>query len=366
MTKSHSPDYFLMVIIGLLLAFGIVIRTSASAAVAYQKFNDSYYYLKRQFLLGILPGLVLLYIFSRIDYRRWKRFGPWLLALSILLLVGVFLPGFGYSYGRAHRWLKLGPIIFQPSEIVKLTFLLYLAVWLEKKGKKLNDFSYGFLPFVILLALIAGLIIAQPDIGTVGIVVFIALVVYFIAGARLYWLGVLVGGGVSVLLALIKIAPYRLARLVTFLHPNLDPMGIGYHVRQALVAIGSGGIFGLGLGHSRQKFLYLPEVISDSIFAVIAEEMGFIVTLGIIALFLFLVYRGFKIAAAAPDSFGRFLAIGITCWIVGQAIINMAAMLGLVPLTGLPLPFISYGGTSMVTTLIASGLLINISKNTIS
>lgn len=366
MTKPHQPDYLLITIIGLLLALGLVTLSSASSAVAYQKFQDTYYYLRRQFLFGVLPGLALLFLFSRIDYRRWKKFALPLIVVSLGLLAAVFLPGIGFSYGQAHRWVRLGGFIFQPAEIVKLTFLLYIASWLERKGAELNDLNFGFLPFVILLGLVSALIILQPDVGTVGIIIIMATLTYFVAGARIYWMGILVGGGASLLFALIKLAPYRLARLATFLNPELDPRGIGYHMKQALVAIGSGSLFGLGLGHSRQKFLYLPEVISDSVFAVIAEELGFIITSGIIILFIFLAFRGLRIARYAPDSFGRLLSVGIISWIVGQAVINMAAMLGLVPLTGLPLPFISYGGTALVAAMAASGILINISKHTLS
>jgi len=338
--------------------------SSVSTAVAFDKFGDSYYYFKHQLLFGVIPGLIILYILSRLNYHRWRKFAFPLLIITIGLLIAVFLPGIGFQLKGAHRWISLGGILFQPSEIAKLTFLIYLASWLESKGeRKLKDVEGGFLPFIFTLGTVMLLIILQPDIGTTGIIVLISLVVYFIGGGSLKHLLWLTMAGTGMLYFLIKIAPYRTARFTVFLHPELDPQGIGYHINQALLAIGSGGWLGLGLGHSRQKHLYLPEVIGDSIFAVMAEELGFFITLGLIALYLYLAIRGFKIARLAPDRFGKLLAAGITAWIAIQAFINIGAMVGLLPLTGLTLPFISYGSSSLVVFLAAMGILINISKH---
>ncbi len=252
----------------------------------------------------------------------------------------------------------------QPTEVLKLTIILYLACWLEKKGKGVRDFAYGFLPFIVMISIIAFLIIKQPDIGTMFIISLTAGIMFFVAGANLFQLSLVSAFGIGVLWLLIKNAPYRMARLSVLLDPSKDPGGIGYHVTQALLAIGSGGWWGRGFNQSRQKYLYLPEPIGDSIFAIIAEELGFLRTLLIIIIFMILIYRGFKIAKYAPDVFGRLIAIGITSWIAFQALINISAMTMILPLTGIPLPFISYGGSSLVTLFAAIGILLNISKQT--
>jgi len=362
--KIYKPDYILMTIIGIIIVFGLTMLSSASAAMAYQKFQDSYHFLKRQIIIGLIPGLILFFLFFNIDYRKWKKISLPLLVFSLLLLIAVFLPFIGFSHGGSRRWISLGGFVFQPSELMKLTLLLYLAALFEKRLENIKNFSYGFLPFLILLGIISLLIILQPDIGTLFIIAITATIIFFAAGGRFLHLAFLGLMSFSTLAVLIKIAPYRMARFTVFLNPEIDPRGIGYHINQALLAIGSGGIFGLGLGNSRQKFLYLPEVSGDSIFAVIAEELGFIFTTGLIILFVILTLRGFKIAKKSPDVFGKLVAVGITSWFVFQAFINIGAMLGLLPLTGLPLPFVSYGGSAMVVSLMAFGILMNISKQT--
>lgn len=348
-----------------LIVFGLVMLSSASAVVSYHKFNTSYYYVVHQMLYGLLPGAILFYIASKIDYRYWKKWAFALLVFSIVLLILVFIPGIGFEFGGARRWVEIGGIVFQPSELMKLAFLLYLATWMESKGSHtLKDFSYGFVPFLILVGIIAFLVISQPDMGTMGIIVLIAFGMYLVGGARLSHALLAVAGGAVALFALIKLAPYRLERFMTFLHPELDPLGVGYHINQALLAVGSGGWFGRGFGHSRQKFAYLPEVTGDSIFAVTAEELGFIVSVGIIGAFVFLAWRGLRIAVRSPDMYGTLIAVGIVVWVVSQAFVNIGAMLSLLPLTGIPLPFISYGGSSLVVLLTAMGILTNISRQT--
>jgi len=361
----HEPDYVLIGIFAILIIFGLIMLSSAGAAVGYERFGDSYYYLKHQFLNGLIPGLFFLFITSRVDYRLWRKIAFPLLIFSIVLLILVFIPGLSFSYGGATRWLKLGGFLFQPTEIVKLTFLIYLSAWLEKRNEKeISDFKAGLIPLLVVLGLITFLIILQPDIGTMSIIVLTSLVIYFVAGGKiihLVWLGI---SGLGLLAFLVKIAPYRAARLMTFLHPELDPQGIGYHINQAFLAIGSGGFFGRGFGQSRQKFQYLPEVTGDSIFAVIAEELGFIFVLILVGLFLSLMHQGFKMAKKTPDTFSRLLTIGIVSWFVLQAFINIGAMSGILPITGIPLPFISYGGSALVASLAAIGILINISRQT--
>lgn len=364
MTKktASQADYLFITLLGVILVFGLIMLSSASTAVAYQRFQDNYYYLKHQFIFGIIPGLAAFFILSRVDYKIWRKMAFFSLILSIFLLVAVFLPGIGFNYGGATRWIHFGSLTLQPAEIVKLAYLIYLASWMEKRENGLRNLS-GVFPFLATLGLITFLIIKQPDIGTMSIIVLTSLSVYFVAGARWKHLLGLAILGVTGIWALIKLAPYRAARLTVFLNPALDPQGIGYHINQALLAVGSGGLFGVGLGLSRQKHLYLPEVIGDSIYAVIAEELGFVFGGILIILFGLLVYQGIKIARRSPDLFSRYLALGIASWIGLQVIINVGAMIGFLPLTGLPLPFVSYGSTSMIVLLSACGIMVNISKS---
>ncbi|MFH0779503.1 MAG: putative lipid II flippase FtsW [Parcubacteria group bacterium] len=360
-----SPDYALIIAFGFLILFGLLMLTSAGAADGYQKFNDSYHFIKHQIIHGLLPGLALFFIFARINYRIWKKFTMPLLFLSLILLIIVFIPGVGATYGTAKSWINIGQFSFQPSELVKLTFLLYLATWLEKRGTQgVKDLYYGFMPFLFLIGIISGLMLLQPDLGTLAIIIFISVAVFFASGAKLkHVIGLLIAGAGAIYLLILK-SPYRAARLTTFLHPELDPQGIGYHINQAFLAIGSGGWSGRGFGMSRQKFQYLPEATGDSIFAILAEEMGFIVCLIFLGLLIFLMLRIFKIAKNAPDPFGRLLAVGIASWFIFQSFFNICSMIGLMPMTGVPLPFISYGGSALAVGLAAIGLLVNISKQT--
>jgi len=363
-TKPHKPDYILMITVFALIIFGLVMISSISVPLSQEKFGEPYHYFNHQIINGVLIGLIFWWIVQKIHYQRWKKFAFPALLLTFFLLILVFVPGIGYGHGGADRWIEFGSLSFQPSELCKLAFILYLAAWLEKKNRDLKDFSEGFLPFVAVVAFIAGLLILQPDVGTLGIIAMIALTIYFVAGAKLRYIGLLIAMGFASLWVIIKIAPYRMNRLTSFLNPEIDPQGISYQINQALLAIGSGGFLGRGLGYSRQKFLYLPEPIGDSIFAIISEELGFIGGFILIVLFSILAVRGFKIAARAPDVFGKLAATGITSWFVFQAFINIAAITALIPLTGIPLPFISYGGSALVVSLIGVGILLNISKYT--
>ncbi|MBI2484114.1 putative lipid II flippase FtsW [Candidatus Uhrbacteria bacterium] len=363
--RGGTPDYLLVGCFILLVLIGLVMLSSASSVVSFQKFDTTYYYITHQLLFGFLPGLLFCYLASRIDYHVWEGLAPIFLVLSIGLLLLVFIPGFGFEAGGAQRWAHIGPIVFQPSEVVKLTFLLYLAAWLTKrKGPEMRDLSYGFLPFVVLVGSVSLLVILQPDMGTMGIIALISAFMYVMSGAPLAHLGLIGLGGVALSYVLLQVAPYRMERLTVFLNPGLDPLGNGYHINQALLAIGSGGIFGRGFGLSRQKYAYLPEVVGDSIFAVIAEELGFILAVGLIALFVFFAMRGLRIARRAPDSFGFLISVGIVSWIIFQAFVNIGAMIAMLPLTGIPLPFVSYGGTALIVSMTAVGILINISRQT--
>jgi cell division protein FtsW len=361
--NGAQPDWYLVGLIGFLVLFGLVMLSSAGVAAGWQKFNDSYWYVKHQIIFGLIPGLVLFVILSRLDYYKLKFLAGPLLFISIGLLILVFVPGVGASWGTARSWINVFGFSLQPSEIVKLTYLIYLVSWLSNKEEKhLKDFHQGFLPFIFVLAIITVLMLIQPDTGTMLIIVATSLLVYFVAGGSYWYLAGLSGLGAAGLFLLIKTSAYRAQRLTTFLHPELDPQGIGYHINQALLAVGSGGWLGRGFGHSRQKFAYLPEVCGDSIFAVIAEELGFILSAALVVVFILLFLRALKISQKCPDSFGALLAAGIIIWFTIQAFLNIGAIVAILPLTGITLPFISYGGTSLMVCLAAAGILVNISK----
>ncbi|MEP7162922.1 MAG: putative lipid II flippase FtsW [Candidatus Moraniibacteriota bacterium] len=347
----------------MLIGIGLIMIASAGVSYGNVRFGDPYYFFKQQ-LVGLLVGFGFLFFTERVYYGTWKKFVMPIFILALVLLILVFIPGVGTTVYGAARWIELGPVSFQPSEVMKLAIILYLAAWLSGKGEaKARDFYEGFVPFLFILALVGFLVIKQPDTGTLGLIFLISLSIFFTSGASLKHVFGLVLGAFAFLAILVKLAPYRMQRFLVFLNPEHDPLGSGYQVSQALLAIGSGGLYGVGLGHSRQKFNYLPEPVTDSIFAVLSEETGLIGASLVILLFLFFAWRGLRIARRAPDAFGRLLAVGIVAWVVGQAFINVAAISGLIPLTGIPLPFISFGGTSLAVLMAAVGILLNISRH---
>ncbi|MBI4065392.1 putative lipid II flippase FtsW [Candidatus Gottesmanbacteria bacterium] len=354
--RLHRVDAFLVLIILTLAGIGILMVYNASVAIAIRDFSDQYYFVREQIKwLGI--GIVSLIVFSSIDYHRWYKLSLPLLIGALVLLLAVFIPGLGVRALGAHRWLNFGFFVVQPAEITKLILIMYLSAWFSLKEK-------GRLgAFLLLLGMVVGLIIAQPNLGTAVIIICIAILLYFLSGAPVWQFIVLIplfiigAGGLAVA------APYRFKRLTTFFDPESDPLGASYQIRQILLAFGSGGWFGVGIGKSRQKYEYLPEANTDSIFAIIGEELGFIGAAIIIGLFLLLVWRGFRIAKHAPDSFGRLLALGISSWVAIQTIINLSAMVALIPLTGVPLPLVSYGGSSLIILLSGLGILLNISRH---
>lgn len=361
--QTKLGDKMLLTIVSILLVFGLVMISSAGIIYSQTRFADPYYFFKHQFFYGVIPGSIALYFLSKLDYHFWKKVAVPLFFISIVFLILVFVPGVGSRVYGASRWIQLGPFSFQPSEMAKLAMIIYLAAWLESRGTaRIKDLFEGMLPFLGIMGLIGFLIMKQPDTGTFGVIVLASFAIFFVAGARLSHLASMGVLGMIGLWILIKIEPYRFDRILTFLDPSADPQGIGYQINQALLAVGSGGFFGVGLGHSRQKFNYLPEPVGDSIFAVIGEEVGMLGATILVILFVMLAIRGIKIAKNAPDMFGRLLATGITVWIVLQAFINISANIALVPLTGIPLPFISYGGTSLMFLMAAIGILLNISK----
>ncbi len=361
--SAHQPDYILIISFVFLIALGLIFLTSASYSKACQDFDDCYFFLKNQLLRGVLPGAFLFLFFYFLDCRILKKKAFWALILALALLIIVFIPGLGFAKGGTRSWVKIG-IVFQPSEIAKLLFVVYLAAWLSNQ-QNIKSWRNVFMPFVVSLAAVSVLIIAQPDLGTLSIICFTSLIIYFAAGGSLKQIALLITLGGAVFSAVIITSSYRLARLLTFLKPDNDPTGIGYHITQAILAVSSGGLWGKVIGFSTHKIRSLPEVTSDSIFAVIAEEGGFLLTTLMVGFFLFLAYRIFKLAKSSQDNFSRLLCIGIGSWFIIQTILNMGAMLGLLPLTGIPLPLVGYGGTSFCAFAAAFGILANISKYTI-
>ena len=359
--QAKKSDIIYLLTVLVLCLFGIVMISSSSMVLSMERYGTNYHYVLRQ-IGSLVIGLILMFITYSIDYRNWKKLALWLFLANIVLLLLVFIPGIGHKIGGASRWIGFGNFLFQPSEIVKLSFIIYLAAWLDKKGENIKQFLRGFLPFAILILFISFLIMKQPDLGTMLVIAGTAAVMFFISGADLWHLFFGLGFSAGFIVILIKAAPYRMQRLLVFLNPSLDTQGASYHINQALLAIGTGGLWGLGFGQSRQKYLYLPMAHTDSIFAIIAEELGFLRTSLVLLAFLFLGLRGFKIAKNTPDNFSRILATGITCWILIQTFINIGSMLGVLPMTGVPLPFISYGGSSLIVLLAAVGIMLNISK----
>ncbi len=357
----HKYDYLLMITIAALLIVGLMMIYSATFALGYQLYNEPTYYFTRQ-LLWTGVGLLAMIIMARIEYHTWRRFSIPLMTFTVLILGVVLIIGEVRFGGQ--RWLFNGSI--QPSEFSKLAIIIYIADWLSSKGEQIRRVSYGLIPFAILLGFITGLIVLQQSLSTAILIAATALTMFFIAGGNLWQLIVsgILGGGTIVFLT--TQSAYRLARVAAFLDPlNADPLDQGYQIRQILIALGSGGITGLGLGASRQKFGYIPASHTDGIFAILGEELGLIGSLAVIGLFAFLAYRGFRVAMAAPDSFGTVLASGITCSLIFQALVNIGVVTASIPFTGVTLPFISFGGSSLVITMASAGLLLAISRRTL-
>jgi len=372
-------DYLLAIAATALLVLGILILSSISVSFSQEKFNNTTYFLFHQLSRGIIPGLIIAFIAFKINLGLLKKFSTYFIGIAILFMLAVFIPGLGIISGGAPRWINLGFTTFQPSELLKLSFIIYLSAWLVdpakrerfiKDSKKIGKSIYrriknelmGLVPFLMVLGVIILLLVFQNDMSTLMMIIGTALVMYFVANTP-YWHSVIVlllcSGGA---LLFIRLFPFRMKRILVFLNPNIDPMGMGYQIKQILIAVGSGGILGLGLGESVQKFGFIPQTMADSIFAIYAEELGFLGCLLLIGLYLFIFYRGFLIFRRSKDSFSKFLAIGISFWICAQGFFNIGAMIGLLPLTGIPLPFISYGGSHIIAELAGIGILLNISK----
>lgn len=360
--KTHSYDNIFFSLAILLLIFGAFILASASLGLSVSKFGYPYYYFLHQVLFGIIPGVILMYTTYRVPYAFWRRHALIILLGAVFLMFLVFVPSVGFLHGGARRWITIGPVSLQPSEILKLAYIIYLSAWLESKSKSIRSFKLGLLPFLIMSAFIASFLIMQRDIGTLGVLLTSIMALFFLSGGNFRQIALLSLIGLVIMGVLVAVEPYRLERLKVFLDPSHDQQGMGYQINQALIAVGSGGIWGRGFGLSRQKFSYLPEPIGDSIFAVLAEELGFVGGITLILLFLLFFLRGIWISARAPDFFGKYLCAGILFLIIFQVLINISAIIGLLPLTGIPLSFVSYGGTAMTVTLAEVGIILNISK----
>lgn len=362
--KSHSPNYRLITVFAVISIFGLIMLASASQIIGMDKFRDSYYYLKHQLFFGILPGLALLIIFARINYKTWEKIAMPIFIFSIILLILVFIPQLSYGHGGANRWLHTGLFSIQPSEIAKLGFIIFLAAWFKQKKEDIQNFHYTFLPFLMYLCIMTILIALEPDIGTLSVIIITALAIYWVANAKFIHIISLILICLLIFFVLIKAAPYRMARITTFINPQYDTQYTSYQINQSILAIGAGGWFGQGFGLSKQKYQYLPEAAGDSIFAIIAEELGFVFTSLFVLLYIYFIIMMFQIARKSFDGFGKFTAVGIAVWLAYQGLINMGAMVKIMPLTGLPLPFVSYGGSAMIVSMVAIGILINVSKYT--
>ncbi|MDQ1912991.1 stage V sporulation protein E [Paenibacillus sp. GD4] len=362
MVKARSaPDFLMLGSTLLLLAIGVVMVYSASAVMALREHGDAFFYLKRQGLFAAL-GVVAMFFTMNTDYVVWKKYSKLLLLICFVFLVAVLIPGIGVVRGGARSWLGIGSFGIQPSEFMKMGMIMFLSKWLSEDQGKITHFTKGLLPPLGLVGLAFGLIMLQPDLGTGAVLVGASLLIIYTAGARLVHLSYFGLVGLIGFVGLIIAAPYRLKRITAFLDPWEDPLGAGYQAIQSLYAIGPGGLVGLGLGMSRQKYSYLPEPQTDFIFSIIAEELGFIGGSLVLVLFTLLVWRGMRTAITAPDTFGSLLAAGIVGMIAVQVIINIGVVIGMFPVTGITLPLISAGGSSLTLMLTAIGILLNISR----
>lgn len=357
-----ATDYTLLAVTMTLALVGLVMVFSASAIVAGNRFHDSGFYLKRQ-LAWLTLGFLLMHLTSRIDYTLWQKLSRPMLFIMVLLLLMVLVPGLGVSAKGARRWIRLGPISLQPAEMVKLVVVIYMAAYLTKKKDKIASFREGLLPALIVLGVLSVLVLREPDLGTVVVIGLVTIGLCFLAGARISHLVTLGLCAMPVVLVLILGSSYRRQRLMTFLAPWKEASAAGFQITQSFLAFGSGGPFGVGLGEGKQKLYFLPEAHTDFVLSLVGEELGLMGTATVILLFAVFVWRGFQIAARARVPFGRYLGMGITLLIGGQALVNAAVVTGLLPTKGLTLPFVSYGGSSLVVSLVGVGILLSISRD---
>jgi len=360
--RAIRPDYIIMALLGVLVVSGLLMVYSASVVNSYNVSKNGNLFFQKQ-VFSTFFGILAFFLASKIHYTFWKRYAPLALALGFFLSLLVFVPGISVYHGGAKRWIDFGPINIQPSEFLKLGIILYFAGLFEKLGREVSTMK-AFLPFIYVLGLSTLIVMSQPDMGTFLVIASISVITFFVAGASIPHITFIIGSGILGILTLIKAAPYRMQRFMVFLNPEeADKTDAGYQINQALIAIGTGGLFGLGFNQSRQKFQYLPEAQTDSIIAVMSEELGFIRMAIFFLIVALLVVKGFGLARRAPDVFSKLVIVGVISWVGVQSVLNVAAMLSLVPLTGIPFPFISYGGSSIFILLFSFGILNNISKH---
>ncbi|MGA8534953.1 MAG: putative lipid II flippase FtsW, partial [Candidatus Tumulicola sp.] len=359
---TAPPDAVLFAVVATLVGIGLVMVFSASSATAYAEHGDIAYYVKRQ-LVWLLVGLVAAFAVYRIDLDRLKRAAPYLLVAAIVGLLLVFVPHVGVGVNGGRRWIGLSALRFEPSEFAKIALVIYLSAVLATRGDRITSLVRGLFPLCVPLAIMAVLVLKEPDMGTASLLVFMAFTLFFAAGARIFHLMAILAVTAPMAVLTVVASPYRRARVFAFLDPWKDPQNTGFHIVQSLLALGSGGIFGMGLGASRAKFFYLPEQYTDFIFSVLGEELGLIGAFAVVVLFVALVYRAVRIALAAPDRFGYFLACGCGAMIAIQAFINIGVVTSSWPVTGVPLPFVSFGGSSLVVNLIAVALIANVGRH---
>jgi len=336
---------------------------SSSSVWALYQHNDSLYFLKRQMAWAFLGFLAMIF-FMNYDYWNFKKHEKAIVFIMFFLLVIVLIPGIGIELNNARRWIGIGSLTIQPSELAKLGMVIYLAGGLERKHKDITSFFKGVIPFILVMGVVCGLILIEPHLSAAALIGMSTIIILFVAGAKMSHIFSLASLGIVAVAVLTFTKGYRMRRYLSFLDPWSDIKDSGYHIVQSLYALGSGGLIGVGLGHSRQKFFYLPEPQTDFIFAIIGEELGFLGAVFVIIMFVFLIWRGYRTAITAPDLFGKLLAAGITTFIALQFIINIAVVTASMPVTGMPLPFISYGGSSLIITMTQVGILLNISKYT--
>jgi cell division protein FtsW len=362
MPRKLQPDMWLLGVAVLLLSIGVVMVYSASAIVAADRFHDPYLFLRKQLFWALL-GAACLLAALRLDYRRLESLGVPILVVAAVLLLLVLVPPFAQPINGTRRWLRLGPVSFQPVELAKLALVIYLAAFIARRRDELGDLRRGFLLPLGVAAGLAALVLAEPDLGNCLTLIAVALALLFLAGSRVQHLLLVFAAALPALGLAIWLAPYRLRRITTFLDPWSDPRGSGFQIIQSWLALGGGGPLGRGIGESKQKLFYLPESHTDFIFAIIGEELGFAGALVVLALFVVLVWRGLRVGLRAPDAFGAYLALGITLLMATQTLVNLGVVTGLLPTKGLPLPFISFGGSALLVTMLATGLLLNISQH---
>jgi cell division protein FtsW len=360
--RKLAPDMWLFGVAVVLLSAGVVMVYSASAIVAADRFRDPYFFLKKQLFWALL-GAVAMLVAIRVDYRRLEKLVWPALIVAGVLLVLVLVPPFGQAINGTRRWIRVGVVSFQPAELAKLALVIYLAAFVARRQEQLSDIRRGLLPPVLVAGMFAALVFVQPDLGNCLTLIVLTFGLLYLAGAPMRYLGWALAPAVPLLVIAIYAAPYRLRRMTAFWDPWSDPRGSGFQIIQSWLAFGNGGLLGQGVGGSRQKLFYLPESHTDFIFAVVGEELGFLGALGLLTLFVILIWRGLRVGVRAPDAFGAYLALGITVLIATQMLVNVGVVTGTLPTKGLPLPFVSFGGSALLMTMLSTGVLLNISQH---